>query len=80
MASGGRSWEDMFKLLPAGEDFSTDYADDYYLYRSDWRAMRSKFVSINDGMQGMGEAIVRTQNEMSMCFEEVAIYLFIQIN
>ena len=54
MASGGRSWEDMFKLLPAGEDFSTDYADDYYLYRSDWRAMRSKFVSINDGMQGMG--------------------------
>ena len=72
-SSSSSNWEDRVKLLSLSDDFSTNFVDDYYLYRKDWYSLRNKFVAINQGMQGMDEVLSDTKTDMLQCFSEVIL-------
>ena len=64
-------WDDPVKAQ-SGEDFMVNFYDDYYMYQTDYRQIRTRLVLINDGIQGLETALQSTQEDLKNRFSRVS--------
>ena len=49
-----------------------NFYDDYYMYQTDYRQIRTRLVLINDGIQGLETALQNTQEDLKNRFSRVS--------
>ena len=49
-----------------------NFYDDYYMYQTDYRQIRTRLVLINDGIQGLETALQSTQEDLKNRFSRVS--------
>ena len=60
--------------------FSLFQDDDYYLLREDWRGLRYKFISLNEGFHAVGSTLQFLKDDMEDRFHKVILQTYFVCN
>ena len=60
--------------LTSVEDFNTNYGDNTYLLRSDYKKIRPKIVALNEGLQEIGSSVDSLEEDMEEGFRQVCSF------